>query len=62
MFEKIKEHYREQGRQQQLAVMIEKFSELHDQYYQQGDEAAQNLVIDLVAYIQEDYDAISDRF
>lgn len=61
MFEAIKEYYREQGRAEVLAKCLDKFAELHDEYYQQGDYVAANLTIDLVAYLQDDYEALSDQ-
>ena len=61
MLKAIKEHYREQGRAEMLAKCMEKFAELHDEYYQQGDYAAANLTVDMVAYLQDDYEAISDQ-
>lgn len=56
----ITEKYREQGRQEQLQLMISKFEELHNEYYGQGDLKAADLVTDLVAYIQDDFDGMSD--
>ena len=61
MFELLKERYREQGRAEMLAKCLDKFAELHDQYYEQGDLAAANLTVDMVAYLQDDFEAISDQ-
>lgn len=60
MLNKIKEHYRQQGREEQLSIMIEKFESLHDEYYSQGDLKACDLVTDLVAYINDDWEALED--
>ena len=54
------EQYREQGRPEVWALFMEKFAELHDQYYQQGDAIACDLVTDLVAWMQDDWDGVSD--
>lgn len=61
MFESIKDRYKEQGRQEMLAKCIEKFAELHDVYYQQGEFEAANLTIDMVAYLQDDFEGVSDQ-
>lgn len=61
MLNKLKETYREQGRKEMLDKVMEKFRDLHDDYYSQGDRKAQDLVIDLVAYIQDDYEVIEDN-
>lgn len=58
--EELADKYREEGRQEIWALFMEKFAELHDQYYEQGDEVAQELVIDLVAWMQDDWDGVSD--
>jgi len=58
MLNKLKEKYREQGREEMMLKIMDKFTELHDDYYSQGDQAAQDLVVDLVAYIQDDYEAL----
>jgi hypothetical protein len=55
------EQYREQGRQEVWALFMDKFADLHDQYYAQGDEVACNLVVDLVAWMQDDWEGISDK-
>jgi hypothetical protein len=62
MFDSLKEKYREQGRQEVWELLIEKFEELHDQYYAQGDQVATDLVTDLVAWMQDDWEGVSDRF
>ena len=62
MLNKWKERYKKQGRQEMLLEVMDKFQELHDDYYSQGDEKAQDLVVDLVAYIQEDYEAIGEGY
>jgi hypothetical protein len=56
---KFFERYREQGRQEMLEHVISKFEELYDEYYAQGDERACNLTIDMVAYLQDDFEGIS---
>jgi hypothetical protein len=55
------ERFREQGRQEMLSEVIEKFEEMHDDYYSQGDLKAANFVVDLVAYLQSDEDGLSDQ-
>ena len=54
MNDEMKERYRDEGRQEVWALFVEKFAELHDQYYQQGDAVACDLVTDLVAWMQDD--------
>ena len=49
------------GRQEMLSELVEKFEELHDDYYSQGDLKAANFVVDLVAYLQGDEDGLSDQ-
>ena len=58
MIKKYKQKWMEEGRQEMLTKVMSKFAELHDDYYSQGDEAAQDLIVDLVAYIQDDYEAL----
>ena len=61
MDNEFEEKYREEGRQEIWALFIDKFAELHDQYYAQGDAVACDLVTDLVAWVQDDSDGISDK-
>jgi hypothetical protein len=61
MLNKLREKYREQGRQEMLMKIMDKFRDLHDDYYSQGDQKAQDLVIDLVAYIQDDYEVLENN-
>lgn len=58
--DEVAERYREEGRQEVWQLFIEKFEELHDQYYAQGDGVACDLVTDLVAWLQDDWDGVSD--
>ena len=58
---KLFERFREQGRQEMLAHVIHKFEELYDDYYSQGDFKACELTVDMVAYLQDDFEAISDQ-
>jgi hypothetical protein len=58
---KLFERYREQGRQEMLAKVITKFEELYDEYYAQGDYKAADLTVDMVAYLQDDFEAINDQ-
>jgi hypothetical protein len=53
--------YIEQGRQEMLTQVIHKFQELYDDYYGQGQFDDANLIVDLVAYLQDDYEAISNN-
>jgi hypothetical protein len=55
------EKYREQGRREMLAKVITKFEELYDEYYAQGDQRACDLTVDMVAFLQDDYEAINDQ-
>lgn len=57
---RLQERYREEGRQEVWDLFMEKFAELHDHYYQQGDAAACDLVTDLVAWMQDDTEGMSD--
>jgi hypothetical protein len=38
---------------------MHKFEELYDDYYGQGQFDDANLIVDLVAYLQDDYQAMS---
>jgi hypothetical protein len=58
---KLFERYREQGRQEMLSKVITKFEELYDEYYAQGDYKAADLTVDMVAYLQDDFEAINDQ-
>jgi hypothetical protein len=49
------------GKAEMLSQVIAKFEELHDEYFHQGEHAAANLVVDLVAYLQDDEDGQSDK-
>ncbi len=59
--EELSDKYRAEGRREVWTLFIDKFEELHDQYYQQGDAVACDLVTDLVAWMQDDWDGISDK-
>lgn len=48
-------------REQMLSEVVQKFEELHDDYYSQGDLKAADFVVDLVAYLQGDEDGLSDQ-
>jgi hypothetical protein len=60
MEKQLEEKFREEGRQEVWTLFVEKFAELHDQYYQQGDAVACDLVTDLVAWMQDDWEGMSD--
>jgi len=60
MEKQLEEKFREEGRQEVWTLFVEKFAELHEQYYQQGDDVACDLVTDLVAWMQDDWDGVSD--
>lgn len=49
----------EKGRKDMFADIIQKFEELHDEYLIQGDEDSANLVVDLVAWLQNDEGGVS---
>jgi len=57
----IREFYREQGRKEMFSDIIKRFEDLHDEYLAQGDEDSANLVVDLVAWLQDDEGGISDE-
>ena len=57
---KVFERFREQGRQEMLSQVIHRFEELYDEYYAQGDYKACDLTVDMLAYLQDDLEAISD--
>ena len=61
MLAKLQELYREQGRQEVWSLFVEKFEQLHDEYYAQGDLVAADLVTDLVAWLQNDLEGINDK-
>jgi hypothetical protein len=61
MLSNDEEKYREEGRQEVWNLFVEKFEELHDQYYAQGDSVACDLVTDLIAWLQDDWDGISAK-
>lgn len=50
----------QKGRQEMLEQVIQKFEQLYDDYYGQGEFKSANLVTDMVAYLQDDEDGISD--
>lgn len=60
--EVTREFYREQGRKEMFAEIIKRFEGLHDEYTAQGDEDSANLVVDLVAWLQDDEGGISESF
>jgi hypothetical protein len=60
MFSYFKNKYRKQGREQMLSEVIAKFEELYDEYYSQGDYRACDLTVDMVAYLQDDFEALDD--
>jgi hypothetical protein len=61
MLAKLQQLYREQGRQEVWSLFVEKFEQLHDEYYAQGDLVAADLVTDLVAWLQNDLEGINDK-
>lgn len=56
------EIYRQQGRQEMFAEIIARFEGLHDEYLAQGDEDSANLVVDLVAWLQDDEGGMSEPY
>jgi hypothetical protein len=56
-----KEKYLQQGRDEMLSTIIRKFEELHDEYTRQGDEDSADLLTDLVAWMQDDLEGLSDK-
>lgn len=58
--EVTREFYREQGRKEMFADIIKRFEGLHDEYTAQGDEDSANLVVDLVAWLQDDEGGMSE--
>jgi hypothetical protein len=55
-----KEKWIQQGRDEMLLTIIRKFEELYDEYTRQGDEDSADLLTDLVAWMQDDLEGISD--
>lgn len=53
-------HWIQMGREEMLSKCIEKFEELHEQYYSQGDYQAADLTVEMVAYLQDDLEALND--
>ena len=51
--------YIEQGKQEMLSQVISKFESMYDDYYGQGEFESANLVVDIVAYIQEDHEGMT---
>ena len=56
-----KEKYREQGRRELWKLLIEKFEDIHDHYYAQGNEGACDLVTNMVAWLQDDLEGVSEE-
>lgn len=56
-----KEKYIQQGRDEMLSTIIRKFEGLHDEYTRQGDEDSADLLTDLVAWMQDDLEGVSDK-
>jgi hypothetical protein len=53
---RVIEHYREQGRQEMLIKVIGKLEDLYNQYYAEGDVTACDFTVDMVAYLQDDFE------
>ena len=60
--EVTREFYREQGRQEMFSDIIKRFESLHDEYLAQGDQDSANLVVDLVAWLQDDEGGMGEPF
>jgi len=58
--ENVRNFYREQGRQEMFSEIVAKFEELHEEYTRQGDKDSADLVTDLVAWLQDDFEGMSD--
>jgi hypothetical protein len=58
--ETVREFYRQQGRQEMLSDIVAKFEELHEEYTRQGDSDSADLLTDLVAWLQDDFEGMSD--
>jgi hypothetical protein len=54
-----KNKYIKQGRDEMLSEVIEKFESMWDEYFAQGDLTSADFVTDLVAYLQDDTEAMS---
>jgi hypothetical protein len=54
------EKWIQQGRDEMLSTIIRKFEGLHDEYTRQGDEDSADLLTDLVAWMQDDLEGISN--
>ena len=55
------EKWIQQGRDEMLSTIIRQFEGLHDEYTRQGDEDSADLLTDLVAWMQDDLEGISDK-
>jgi hypothetical protein len=56
----LKRKWIAEGEARMLSKVIAKFEDAHDQYFGQGDFESANLVVDLVAFLQDDQDGVSD--
>lgn len=61
LLRKMKKFWYEKGKADAMSEVMTKFAELHDEYYHQGDHLAANLTVDMVAYMQEDFEALDDK-
>ncbi len=56
----VKKKWMKKGQDEMLAHVIDKFEQMYDEHYQQGAFAESNLIVDMVAYLQDDYEGLSD--
>ncbi len=60
MLERLKERYRQEGRDEQLSLVVEKFEQLYDEHYALGDARATGMIVEMVAWLQDDWEALDD--
>lgn len=48
------------GRKEMLSEVIGKFEQAYDDYYGKGEFESADLVIDIVAWLQDDFEALND--
>ena len=62
MIKKIKNNLIKKGRAIEQERLIAKFEILWDEYYGQGDLQAADFVTDILAYLNDDTEGMSDEF
>lgn len=57
----VKKKWMKKGQDEMLAHVIDKFEQMYDEHYQQGAFIESNLIVDMVAYLQDDFEGLSDQ-